>query len=166
MPPVTAIALSVMQVLSSTSRELLIRIARETLEKFATTAETPAFHFEDAALLKRMACFVTLKKNGQLRGCIGTTKTDRPLFEQVIELTKAAAFHDPRFGPVRPEELIETQIEISILSPLEKIGAANQLEVVRHGIFFEARRTYGSVSPRGGSGDGMDSRRNDKKLCA
>lgn len=61
------------------------------------------------------ACFVTLKKTGQLRGCIGTLTARRPLVEEVAAMTYASALEDPRFSPVKPEELPDLSMEISVL---------------------------------------------------
>jgi len=66
-------------------------------------------------LKKRRACFVTLTMNGQLRGCIGHILPVQTLYEDIIENTKAAAFDDPRFPPLKKEELDNLTIELSIL---------------------------------------------------
>ena len=80
-------------------------------------------------LAEKRGVFVTLKEKGELRGCIGHIKPIEPTYQSVIENAINAAFFDPRFKPLEPEELPKIRIEISILSPLEKISfeKTNQL---------------------------------------
>ena len=89
------------------------------------------------------ACFITLKINGALRGCIGTLEPHRPLLRDVSANAISAAFHDPRFPPLTPEEFGQLRIEISVLGSLEPIQARdendflNQLKPGVDGIVFE-----------------------------
>lgn len=77
-------------------------------------------------LNEKGASFVTLKKDGRLRGCIGSLEAYRPLFQDVIANAVAAAFHDPRFPPLEPEELEKIRIEVSVLGPLEPVQAKGE----------------------------------------
>lgn len=72
------------------------------------------------------ACFVTLKLDGRLRGCIGTLKAHRPLLEDVKSNARSAAFRDPRFPPLSRHELASTRVEISLLSAIETIECADE----------------------------------------
>jgi AmmeMemoRadiSam system protein A len=72
-------------------------------------------------LQREAATFVTLEKHGQLRGCIGSLQADLPLGRSVAEHTLAAAFNDPRFEPLQPDELPDLTAEISILTPMEPL---------------------------------------------
>ena len=104
--------------LSSTDRQYLLRLARQAIVHHLLGEEPPPV---DAASLSESlagdgASFVTLTKRGDLRGCIGSLEPRRPLVEDVRENAIAAAFHDPRFPPVGPEELDELCIEVSVLS--------------------------------------------------
>jgi AmmeMemoRadiSam system protein A len=89
------------------------------------------------------ATFVTLKQDEQLRGCVGSLKAHRPLLDDVKANAQAAAFRDPRFKPLAPEELEATRVEVSLLSPLEPIrfesepDALSQLRPGTDGIVFE-----------------------------
>lgn len=76
------------------------------------------------------ALFVSLHHRGELRGCIGSLEPRQPLFEEVIEKARAAAFHDPRMTPVRAQELPELEVELSLLHPLEPISARTEAEVL------------------------------------
>ncbi len=82
---------------------------------------------DDAAWLNAPgATFVTLRKNGALRGCIGTLEAHRPLLVDVKANARAAAFRDPRFLPLQPEELDEIRIEVSLLSLLQPIECTSE----------------------------------------
>lgn len=76
------------------------------------------------------ACFVTLKQEGQLRGCIGSIEFHRPLREDVRENARAAALRDPRFQPLTADELERTTIEVSLLSPLEPVEVDSEEELL------------------------------------
>jgi AmmeMemoRadiSam system protein A len=78
------------------------------------------------ALMQPAATFVTLKQRGELRGCIGSLEPRRPLCVDVRENAIAAAFRDPRFPPLPPAEFDATSIEVSLLSPAERLDAADE----------------------------------------
>jgi len=108
----------------------LLKLARLTLEK---TFKGEEFLVPESILRKysmHKACFVTLTKNGQLRGCIGTLSPQKPLYKDVIDNVQNAAFHDPRFPPLKREELSAIKIEISILSRPEKIEYDSENELL------------------------------------
>jgi AmmeMemoRadiSam system protein A len=100
-------------------RVLLLGIARETLEAITTGAGHPVPDLTSLppALREKRACFVTLTEQGDLRGCTGTLVARRPLADEVALTTAQTAFHDPRFAPVRAEEVPLIRIEISVLTP-------------------------------------------------
>jgi AmmeMemoRadiSam system protein A len=77
------------------------------------------------------AVFVTLTLDGDLRGCVGSATARRPLFEDVMDNAKAAAFEDPRFPPLTKAELERAKIEVSVLSPLEKLDVATEAELLK-----------------------------------
>ncbi|GIU69718.1 MAG: AMMECR1 domain-containing protein [Candidatus Woesearchaeota archaeon] len=111
-------------------RQLLLKLARETLEAYFKDLDPDTSDYTHLTQLK--GCFVTLYKKGELRGCIGFVKPIMPLFEQVIAATKAAAFEDPRFEPVVEEELKNIKIEISILNKPELIKAESQEDYIKN----------------------------------
>lgn len=83
------------------------------------------------------AAFVTLTKDGKLRGCIGTLEAHRPLIDDVIANARNAAFHDPRFRPVTRDELDALTIEVSVLSAPEELrftGRADAYAQLRPGV--------------------------------
>ena len=122
--------------LTKQDKDLLLRIARESIESEFAGGEMPRFKIESSALEKKMGAFVTLKKQGRLRGCIGLIEGKKPLYETVEEMAQTAAFKDPRFRPVKEDEFKELDIEISALTPLRQIEDVNEIEVGRHGIYI------------------------------
>ncbi len=97
---------------------------------------------------RRFGAFVTLKTGGQLRGCIGHVVGDKPLWETVAEMAQAAAFGDPRFRPLRPDEYEALDLEISILSPLTPCPDPGLVEVGRHGLLIHHAGRSGLLLPQ------------------
>ncbi len=104
--------------LSPKDRQYLLKLAREAITHAVHRQELPLVNLNAVSegLRRDGASFVTLTKRGTLRGCIGSLESRRPLVLDVRENAVAAAFHDPRFSPVRPEELDDLHVEISVLS--------------------------------------------------
>lgn len=98
-------------------------------------------------LEQHFGAFVTLKRHGQLRGCIGHIVGDKPLRETIAEMAQAAAFNDPRFTPVSLAELPELDVQISILSPLREC-AAEEVAPGRHGLFIRHGAHSGLLLPQ------------------
>jgi AmmeMemoRadiSam system protein A len=110
---------------------------------------------EDAIWLQdKAACFVTLTQEGELRGCIGTLEAHRSLLEDVKANALSAAFHDPRFSPLKTKELDYTEIEVSLLSPTQPLGftdeqdALAQLQPGIDGVVFEFGRYRSTFLPQ------------------
>ncbi len=104
--------------LSAVERRFLLGLARKTLVRVASGGELPAIPEKDvtAKLAEKQACFVTLTKDGALRGCIGHLTAMEPLYQAVTENARNAALRDPRFLPVKPDEVDKIKIEISVLT--------------------------------------------------
>lgn len=89
------------------------------------------------------ACFVTLTRRGELRGCIGSLEAHRSLLSDIKGNAVAAALHDPRFPPLNREELDSTEIEISLLSPIRMMDARSEADALAQlrpgidGVVFE-----------------------------
>ena len=122
--------------LSPVEKETLLDIAKKTIECRLAGRDVPEFQVESARLREKRGGFVTLKKYGQLRGCIGYIEAIKPLYKTVEEMAIAAAFNDPRFPPLRREEIEHLTIEISALTPLKEIKDINEIEVGIHGIYI------------------------------
>ena len=99
-------------------RKFLMTLARKTLLQAAKGQAPPKINTAEVPkqLLEPKACFVTLKRSGQLRGCIGGFFPEQPLFKEVVDKTASAAMKDRRFKPVSPDELDKIEIEISVLT--------------------------------------------------
>jgi len=85
---------------------------------------------------------------GRLRGCIGNFSPDKPLYMVVQEMTLAAALNDPRFAPVEASELKYISIEISVLTPLRKIGSIDEFQLGKHGIYMTKGGKSGTFLPQ------------------
>ena len=99
-------------------------------------------------LRQERGAFVTLHKQGRLRGCIGQFQPDAGLVQTVARMAQAAAFHDGRFPPLKGEELAEVEIEISVLSPLRQIYSIDQIELGTHGIWVTRGGHSGCYLPQ------------------
>jgi len=128
--------------LTAPEQRYLLALARETLSEVLGGKPKPepgGFPAEVAAHKMKQKCgiFVTLTKNGHLRGCIGSIIGHEPLVYGVINRAVSSALEDPRFPAVTSEELSSLEIEISVLSPLERAGGPDEIEVGRHGVVLE-----------------------------
>ena len=99
-------------------------------------------------LSSKCGAFVSLHKQGRLRGCIGHFGEDTPLYEIVAKMARAAAFEDPRFSPLRREELDDIDIEISVLTPMRRIQSLDEFELHRHGIYIRKGYRSGTFLPQ------------------
>ena len=107
--------------LNTEQKKTLLDIAKKTITSAVSKKSIPAFDITDPALNLKCGAFVTIHKKGSLRGCIGHIVGTTALYKTVAKMAVEACLHDPRFGPVTPDELEEIDIEISVLSPFEKI---------------------------------------------
>jgi AmmeMemoRadiSam system protein A len=108
------------------------------------------------ALKEKAGVFVTLKKKGQLRGCIGYIQAFMPLEQAVEKMALAAAFDDPRFPPVKRNELKEISFEISVLSPLKRITKLDEIEIGKHGLYIMRGCSSGLLLPQVATEYGWD----------
>jgi len=126
----------------------LVEIARDAVAEHVAgrTGGTP--RVED--LPEASGAFVTLKKKGELRGCIGTLECRAPLAEEVARVAVCAAREDPRFEPVRASELDEIDVEVSVLGPLEEIDPFDPAAIVVgvHGLVVERGYRRGLLLPQ------------------
>jgi len=99
-------------------------------------------------LLQRAGVFVSLYRLGKLRGCIGRFAPDLHLHELVQEMAVSSALHDQRFPPMQAEEIQELKIEISILTPLQKIAYIDEMELGEHGIYLKKGSRTGTYLPQ------------------
>jgi len=131
-------------------RHALLEIARDTVKAVITGAPLPQPRSDEPALTACCGCFVTLKSRGKLRGCIGQFTSDRPLIELVVEMAEASASKDPRFFdyPLTVRDLRALDIEISVLSPLERTDNPLGLQLGVHGIYIKRGYASGCFLPQ------------------
>jgi uncharacterized protein len=129
------------------NQQLLIRLAHEAIRAAVEGRRLPVPSLSVPPLLEPAGAFVTLKKRGGLRGCIGHVRAEKPLYRVVFECAISAAFHDSRFEPVTEPELPGLHIEISVLSPLFPI-VPSEIEVGRHGLMVSMGFRRGLLLPQ------------------
>jgi uncharacterized protein len=123
----------------------------------ALGVETPAPPgLESAHLNEPRGVFVTLHREGELRGCIGFVDARFPLQAAVREVAVKAATEDPRFLPVGRSELADVELEISVLSPLELVESVQEIQVGTHGVMVDAGYSRGLLLPQVATEYGWD----------
>jgi len=142
--------------LNQSQREKLLEIARRSIEGRLKQSKIPDFSVTEPELREKRAAFVTLTKGGHLRGCIGYTEPIHPLHQTVASCAVSAAFSDPRFPPLRADELPQVQIEISVLTPLRKIQDISEIQVGVHGLFITKGFHRGLLLPQVATEYGWD----------
>jgi AmmeMemoRadiSam system protein A len=123
-------------------------IARKTLESYLKDKKKPEFDEKDESLKLPAGAFVTLTKEGQLRGCIGYIRPIKPLSEAISDMAIAAGTEDPRFSPVTFEELKNVRIEISVLSALAPVADVKDIVVGKHGLYIQRGYNSGLLLPQ------------------
>lgn len=142
--------------LTEEQQRVLLRVARQALTARVQGKPLPDTDvITDPVLREKRAAFVTLKKRGQLRGCIGHVEPMRPLVEAVAELAVAAGFDDYRFPAVRADELADLEIDISAMSPLRKV-TPEEIVVGKHGVVVEQNGRRGVFLPQVAPEQGWD----------
>ncbi len=126
-----------------------VHIAREALEKKLREGLAPQLpETLPADLLKPGAAFVSLKKRGALRGCIGTVQPTRNnLAEEIAYNALSAGLNDPRFPPLAPDELDEITISVDVLTEPEEINDPSQLDPARYGVIVRKGFRSGLLLP-------------------
>jgi AmmeMemoRadiSam system protein A len=149
-------------------KQTLLKVARDTVKAVITGGVVPEVQSDDPELNANCGCFVTLKNQGQLRGCIGQFTSDKPLIELVVEMAKASATGDPRFfaDPITADELEQLDVEISVLSPLRKIDDPLSLRLGVDGIYIKKGCTSGCFLPQVASETGWSKEEFLSYCCA
>jgi AmmeMemoRadiSam system protein A len=142
--------------LNEEEKGILLKIARESVEHAVLGKPFPKRTFHQPHLLEERGAFVTLKIQGDLRGCIGQFISDEPLWKVVRDRARASALEDPRFPRVSPDEVPNLDIEISALTPLREIESVDEIEVGRHGIFITRGFCRGTLLPQVATEHGWD----------
>lgn len=109
------------QKISLATQQKMLQLARQVIESKLGMKTSEKIIIDDPIMKEKRGVFVTLKKDESLRGCIGLIEGIMSLSEALPEMAQASAFEDPRFPPLIQNELPEIRIEISVLTPLQKI---------------------------------------------
>ena len=136
-----------MSLLADREKQLLLELARRALIAGVEKRESNQDFPDVENLLQPGGAFVTLHRRGRLRGCVGQLPSKDPLVEVVAHCAKAAALEDPRFKPVRAEEVAELEIELSILSALEDV-TLEKIEAGKHGLVVSRGWQRGVLLPQ------------------
>ncbi|GAB4379986.1 MAG: AmmeMemoRadiSam system protein A [Calditrichia bacterium] len=134
--------------LNSEEKKYLLKLARETIITLLEKDEFPQTRPISEKVKEKFGAFVTLHKDGRLRGCIGYIEGVKPLYQTIMEMAKSAAFNDPRFPPVKKNEVKHLEIEISVLSPIKQIDNPEIIEVGKHGLIIQRGYYRGLLLPQ------------------
>lgn len=143
--------------LTDAQRQTLLKLAREAIRS-VLAGHGPELNPEDydEDLRRPSGAFVTLNKEDDLRGCIGSIHAVAPLYQAVASNAINAAFRDPRFYPLQKDELDHVEIEISVMSPIEPVHNLSEIEVGKHGLIVSRGRNAGLLLPQVATEYGWD----------
>lgn len=143
--------------LSEEQRKTLLRIARQSIAA-VLDGRSPDWKAEDfdETLRRPAGAFVTLTREGDLRGCIGSIHAVEPLYKAVASSAISAAFRDPRFPSLRPGELEQLEIEVSVMGPIERVANIEEIVVGRDGLIISRGPYAGLLLPQVATEYGWD----------
>ena len=144
------------ELLTKEEQKELLQIARETIVDYVANRTVPAIATSSPSLSLHSGCFVTIKKQGELRGCIGNFISEQPLYLLVQEMAVSAATRDPRFYPMKKDDLADFTIDISVLSPLTRADSVEEIQVGVHGIYIVKGSYRGVLLPQVATEYGWD----------
>lgn len=127
-----------------------VRLARKTIESYIRTGDLISLpeKLPREMYRQRAGVFVSIKKEGRLRGCIGTLQATQPsVAEEILHNAISASVNDPRFSPIEPEELDRLTISVDVLGEMEKIESQDQLDVKRYGVVVTSGHKRGLLLP-------------------
>lgn len=154
------------QMLNEAQRKRLLQIARESITNYVKDGKRKTFTEVDPVLNQPMGAFVTLHEAGELRGCIGNMVGQGPLYRTVAEMAVEAATGDPRFQRLSPAEIDKIVIEISVLSPLQKVRSADEINIPGHGVIVKHGFNSGVYLPQVATETGWSKEEFLTSLCA
>jgi len=152
--------------LSSQQRKKLLEIARASINTYLQTGKKMELSETDPVLKQETGAFVTLNKQGELRGCIGNLSASQPLYLTVKDMAVEAAVDDPRFPALTLSELKDLEIEISVLSPLKRVDSAEKIELGKHGVLVRKGYQSGVFLPQVATETGWSKEEFLNNLCA
>lgn len=151
--------------LTGQDKKRLLEIARQAIAAHAAGDAMPESKESSSGLNVKRGCFVTLRENGNLRGCIGTFVSEEPLCKTVRNMAIESATHDYRFSPLRPGELKDVTIEISVLSEPQLIDDWRQIRLGTDGVIVRKGFSSGVFLPQVATETGWDLETFLSQLC-
>jgi len=144
--------------LSEEAKKELLHTARRAVEAAISGQDAPNEQVDHPELQEEQGAFVTLKTDGNLRGCLGRFESEQTLWKTVQVMARAAATEDPRFAGRRitPQEMNDLTIEISVLSPMQEIDDPLDLRLGEHGIYVKKGFRTGCFLPQVAEETGWD----------
>ncbi len=133
--------------LSESDRRSLLELARLAIAEAVSLQQPARNPAQGGVFAEKRGVFVTIHARGRLRGCIGVVEAIEPLGESIARCAASAALEDPRFSPVRAEEIRDLQIEISLLSAPEPIHPES-IEIGKHGLLISQGSKRGLLLPQ------------------
>ncbi len=152
--------------LSAAEKRELLEIARSSIEAFVKTGKAPDITVKDARLNEIEGAFVTIRKHGALRGCIGNIIGQGPLYETVRSMAVAAASQDPRFTPLTAVELKDIDLEISVLSQPHRVKDASEIQLGKDGVIVNNGNHQGIFLPQVADETGWSKEEFLSQLCS
>jgi MEMO1 family protein len=146
-------------------KKTLLVFARETLNRYFLTETVPVARNMSPRLQVPQGAFVTLKKRGDLRGCIGNMATMAPLGQTVGAMAMQAAFGDSRFNPLAASEMKDIEIEISVLTPMKQVPSPYDIVVGRDGVVLQKSGKSGVFLPQVATEQGWNRNQLLDNLC-
>lgn len=134
--------------LSDADKKQLLQLARASIRAHLAGEPVPAPEGASPLLRQPRGVFVSLHRQGRLRGCIGYLEAVKPLGQSVVDMAAAAAFQDPRFRPLAAGELADLEVEISVLTPMQRLERPETIEVGKHGLYIEKGAHRGLLLPQ------------------
>ncbi len=151
--------------LNEEQKKKMLKLARDSIIHYLKERKRLSVKEGDPVLNEEMGAFVTLHSHGNLRGCIGNLVGKGPFYLTVRDMAVEAATADPRFRPVTLDEMNEIDIEISALSPMQKINDPEKIEVGKHGVLVRRGFTSGVYLPQVATETGWNREQFMNSLC-
>ncbi len=134
--------------LNEEEKKFLLQLARKTIKNFLDERTEKEETYFSENLKTESGAFVTLHKQGELRGCIGYVVGFKPLQDAIQDLAVSAAFNDPRFPPLSKDEFKQIELEISVLTPLERVRSIKEIQIGRDGLMIKRPPFEGLLLPQ------------------
>jgi AmmeMemoRadiSam system protein A len=152
--------------LPAADRQTLLALARRTITRYLESGMLALGRPASPGVERAQGAFVTLRKKGALRGCIGQMTPSGPLRRVVGAMAFAAAFEDPRFPKVRAAEMKDIEIEISLLTPFREVASAAAIVTGRDGVLLQKGRSSAVFLPQVATEEGWGREELLEHLCA